>query len=216
MFCWETLIKILPTSPTLEDASLSVTDDGTVKNVKISTNQPTDVLHFKCGEGYSQDCNAPGVDEVDRDYYIPPSSRIVIGSVKEIRNTMSPEELRNTRSQPPPTMEDLLYWEMGGSYLITGVNFKIKYSDGSQETFPLEKIDNLYFGKIRNICAALLPLQVPGGYRLLLDVRKSNLDLGKILPSYDYEVEIQTSTISTPPLTLTPLHPSATTEEVPQ
>ncbi|MFH1066187.1 MAG: C25 family cysteine peptidase [Nanoarchaeota archaeon] len=178
-------LNIIPLSPTvMEDTQIGIENLGNMQKVNIRFNQPSEEVNYILipdEEGFG------GYEH----YLVYPAGNVHVNGQRMINFQYEPH---------PPVMRNLLkddlYWEMNGTYRITGINFKIKYSDGSERILPLNKRGDFYYyehsygGSFYD--AYLLPLQVNGGYKIMM-VYMETLELNKIMPSYEYEIEMQTS-----------------------
>ncbi|HII15384.1 MAG TPA: hypothetical protein HA362_03645 [Nanoarchaeota archaeon] len=183
-------LKIIPASPTIvEETQMEIENLGSMQKVNIHFNQPSEEVN------YILIPDEEGFGGYER-YLVYPAGNVHVNGQRRISFQYEPS---------PPVMSSLLkddlYWEMEGSYLITGINFKIRYSDGSERNLPLNKRGDFYYYEYSHgysfYNVYLLPLQVNGGYKIMM-VYMETLELNKIIPSYDYEIEMQTTSLLSP------------------
>lgn len=179
-------LKIIPASPTLlEETQLRIEDMGSTKKIKIRFNQPSEEVN------YVMIPDEEGLGGYENSYAYP-SGNVHVNGQRMISFQYEPH--------PPvmrPLLRDDLYWEMEGPFAITAIrSLKLRYSDGSEKNLRFNKRGDFYYyehsygGSFYD--AYLLPLQVNGGYKIMM-VYMETLELNKIIPSYEYEIEMQTS-----------------------
>ncbi|MFH1638493.1 MAG: C25 family cysteine peptidase [Candidatus Woesearchaeota archaeon] len=175
-------IKILPTSSFFEETEFSIEEmknPAQTKKVIIEIDQPSESSHYEntCEGGTALQCS-PG----NSDYYINPSSATThVGGMRLIRSEDSDEQ----------KLGDVLYWEIG-PYNINAVRFKVTYSDGMGDSFALDKEGELYYKEFDDMRVNLLPVRVGDKTLVIMEHSRDNFNIGKILPSYSYEIEFDT------------------------
>ncbi len=176
-------LKLNSPSAFLEEAALSVVADGNTRTAKLRVNQDSTLIHYEhdCVGG-SSSCSR-GV----KDFYMPPSSKYIASSRKVVEDYSNPSA--------PSEFSEILFFEMEGSYTVSRAEtFKIKYSDGTEESYALENDGGLFkYGDDPSTFVYVLPLKVKGKNLVLVQFKKEGLDMTKVLPSYEYEIEFITS-----------------------
>lgn len=173
-------VSLLFAASGIEDTAVTTETSGDMIKARIRISQPSEEVHFSC-EG--RDCDFPGM----YDYYANPAGSAHIGGLKQI----STEPL--DRESEGPKIWDYIYWEMGGSYGISAATMKIKYADRTEKTMSLSERDGLFYYEDSNSKAYLYVTNVKGKERFSLNYEEQNTGGSKILPSYEYEVELRTT-----------------------
>lgn len=177
-------LKIISSSPVLEETELQIIEPSeTTKKIKLRFYQPTEEVRYETiadeeGNGYYLDT------------YVYPSGSVHIGGWKVItRGEYSSDGSRTTSTS---VLHDEVYWEMGGDYAIRDITLKLKYSDGSERDVTLNKQDNFYYYEDDLISAYLLLVSAKGTYKFMMSYMEKDIILDKVVPSYEYELNIQT------------------------
>ncbi len=171
-------IRLFAEAPSLEDTAVSTEVSGDIVKARIRISQPSEEVHFSC-EG--EDCDFPGIYE----FYANPAGSAHIGGLKQI----STEPLY-TESEGPE-LKDYIYWEMDGSHSIRSATLKVNYADGTQKTMRLSERDGLFYYEDSISKAYLHGVGVKGKEKFSLNYEEQGAGAGKILPSYEYEIEME-------------------------
>ncbi len=170
-------ITIIDSPSPLNELQIFNEDLGELKKVNIHITQPDETIQFR--------------DSTATDYtiYVMPSSEHYINGGGRMYRTESYVNFG--------MIEDILYWETDSSFGISDITTRIRFSDGTEKELPMEKRGNLYYYEDTTTGAYLLPIPVRRGIKFIMLVRDS-LDFDKLIPSYEYEIEMQTSELLSP------------------
>lgn len=167
---------------------VSITDTGTSnKIVTIRINQPDSTYLITCDRERGAECPAG-----EFTFYEPPVSKSYLSGTRQMEDRLNPGF--------NPIFEDMIYFETSGFTDIRSAKVKIRYSDGTSENYNLEKHGNLFYdcagtclSTTEDHAVQLYDLNTGGdNHRIIMRVYKRGLGVGKILPSYNYELELET------------------------
>jgi hypothetical protein len=184
-------IKLVSAPAETEEISISEEDSTfTNKKIRLSIGQPDETFTVSCNhEEGAEDCLTG-----EFTFYETPVSKLYAGGTRQMSDRLNPAF--------NPVFEDMLYFETGGFDSITGAKLKINYADSRSETFTLNKRGNMLY-KCSNVCTPgaedlvvqLYDTKTEGNkHRIFMRFNKKGIAASKILPGYNYEIDLKTET----------------------